>query len=244
MNTKPSIVILHGWGRASSFKEYYGAVMRQIETYGYRVFAPDMPGFGQAEIPVTPLTLTDYAAYVKKFLEKHKIKSVVFIGHSFGGRVALKYIDMYPGDVQALVLCGTPGFTPVRKGKLLLSFFVAKIGGVLFSIPGLGRYAERARAWLYYRVGARDFFRAEGAMRETFKQIVSEKLDGYMKRIHVPTLLFWGERDVIVPLAVGKKMQQIIPGAALSVIPGGGHSVIVDDPKSFMNVFIPFLKKL
>ncbi len=118
---------------------------------------------------------------------------------------------------------------------------ISKIGNFIFSIPGLTNIADKVRGWFYYIIGARDFYRAQGSMRQTFKNIVGEKLEENMKRIHIPTLLIWGEEDVIVPVRIAKKMKETILNSKLVVIPQGRHSVIIDDPEIFVKEVCSFL---
>ena len=132
----------------------------------------DLPGFGASKMPEHPLTLSDYARFLDEYLKMNQIVQPILIGHSFGGRVSLKYNELYPKHTRALILSGTPGFTPIPKKKLLFFITLAKIGGFLFSIPPLSLVQDTVRRWYYYVVGAKEFFRAEGAMRETFKRIV------------------------------------------------------------------------
>jgi pimeloyl-ACP methyl ester carboxylesterase len=47
-------------------------------------------------------------------------------------------------------------------------------------------------------------------------------------RIAVPTLLIWGDRDAISPVAVGAHLASLLPRARLVVVPGGTHSLAVD----------------
>ena len=131
MNKNP-IVILHGWGlRARTFDP----LARELKKRGYRVFVPDFPGFGQTAMPLTPLCLGDYAVFLRDYLNKNNIQMPILIGHSFGGRVSLKYQLLNPKSVRAIILTGTPGFTPIDRKKLILFIVLAKIGKAFFSLP-------------------------------------------------------------------------------------------------------------
>ena len=238
---KHPVVILHGWGLSAKI---FAPLVAELRGQHVQVFAPDFPGFDSLHIPTKPFTLTDYADFLDLYLAKHNIKKAIFIGHSFGGRVALKYQHTYPQKVAALVLTGTPGFTSVSRKKLAIFISIAKIGGTLMSLPVLYRFKDRVRLWAYYIAGARDFYRAEGVMRETFKNIVKEPLLTYMESIRVPTLLVWGQRDIIVPVAVAYKMEKVIHGVRLTVIPNAGHDVSYKSPKMFTAAVLPWLESI
>ncbi|MBI5620288.1 alpha/beta hydrolase [Candidatus Gottesmanbacteria bacterium] len=241
MNHRLTIVILHGWGLSGKRFEPLAVVLQKM---GYRVFAPDLPGFGETAIPDCPLTLSDYARFLDEYLQKHAIENLILIGHSFGGRVSLKYNELYPKSVRALILSGTPGFTPIPKKKLILFITLAKIGKLLFSLPPLSFVQDSVRRWYYYVVGAKEFFRAEGTMRETFKCIVREDLVRAMEAINIPTLLLWGEYDIIVPASIASHMHRVIAGSALIVIPEADHGVPYKQPEVFASYVKRFISNL
>ena len=193
-------------------------------------------------MPGRPYELADYCDLLHENLAEKKLLKVVLIGHSFGGRVALKYSDVYKDGVAGLVLTGTPGVTPVPRKKLFLFIFLAKIGKVFFSIWPLSLIQEKIRLWYYYLVGAREFYRAQGVMRETFKNIVKEDLLPYMKRVAAPTLLVWGATDQITPLWIGNKMHEEIRSSKLVVIQDRGHAVPFKDPDLFVSHIEEFLQ--
>lgn len=235
------IVILHGWGLSGTTFE---PLAQSLKKLGYRVFAPDLPGFGASKIPDHPLTLSDYAQFLDEYLKKYAIVQPMLIGHSFGGRVSLKYNELYPKCIRALILSGTPGFTPIPKKKLIFFITLAKIGGFLFSIPPLSLVEDSVRRWYYYVVGAKEFFRAEGAMRETFKRIVREDLVSSMQAITIPTLLLWGEYDIIVPPSIAERMHRLIVNSEFIIIPEANHGVPYKQPETFTSYVIRFLNSI
>jgi pimeloyl-ACP methyl ester carboxylesterase len=235
------VVILHGWGLSS---KVFTPLITELQKKHILVYAPDLPGFGDSVSPDISLHLADYVEFLNKYCKKNNIKNPVIIGHSFGGRVALRFLERYPDSVHALVLTGTPGFTPVPKKHLVLFIAIAKIGKLFFFIPLFHFFQDRARRWYYYLVGARDYYRAKGVMRDTFKNIVREELVTSMRDVRIPTLLVWGERDIITPLWIAKKMKTIIHNSKLVVIPNAGHGVSYKNPKEFVSSIYDFLLSL
>lgn len=238
---KQTIVILHGWGLSGKSFE---PLVASLAAHGYKAVAPDMPGFGKEDPPPYPWKLRDYARFIDEYLTSRRIKNPVFIGHSFGGRVTLKYMHLHPESACAVILTGTPGFTPIPRTKLLLFIALAKIGGLIFKLPPLNLFSDWIRRWYYYAVGAKDFFRAEGSMRETFKHIVQEELVSAMQSVNVPTLLLWGEYDLIVPPVIARRMKEELPNATLHIIPEADHGVPFKNPDVFVTYVDRFLKSL
>jgi len=208
---------------------------------GYSAYAPDLPGFGKTILPKNPLHLSDYVAFVEKYIKEHSLVNPIFIGHSFGGRIAIKYASMHGHSLSKIILTGAPGYPSVKSWKWCVSYVISKLAHMLFFLPYLHGHEEHIRSWFYTIVGARDYSRASGVMRNTFKNIVSEKLDGYMKQIHIPALLIWGEEDAIVPVQIARRMKRTIVNSKLIVLPHGKHSVIIDDPKTFVKEICSFL---
>jgi pimeloyl-ACP methyl ester carboxylesterase len=238
---KPPIVILHGWGLSGSkFQPLVSLLVKK----GYTVFAPDFPGFGSEAPPASAYHLSDYASFVATYLKKHHIVDPIFIGHSFGGRVSLKFSAMFPGLVRAYILTGTPGFTPVPRKKLMVFIAVAKIGNWIFQLPGFRLVQDSVRKWYYYVVGAREFYRANGVMRQVFKNIVEERLDALMVAIHVPCLLVWGQEDQITPTWIAKRMHETIEKSQLIILPDADHGVSFREPERFVDAIVPFLKTI
>lgn len=238
---RSAVVILHGWGLSG---KTFIPLAEELKKCGYRVWTPDLPGFGEFGMPEHPLTLTDYTRFLDEYIKKNHIEHPILIGHSFGGRVSLKFNELYPNRVRVLILSGTPGFTPIPKKKLILFISLAKIGKLLFSIPPLTLVQDAVRRWYYYVVGAKEFFRAEGTMRETFKHIVKEDLVAAMEAVDVPTILLWGEYDIIVPVTIAERMHQVIAGSELIVIPEADHGVPFKQPEVFASYVRRFLKEV
>ena len=229
------ILILHGWEpSAESAQESYKSFIALLKNKKHRVFAPDMPGFGTAKVPNHPFTVSDYAEWVTRYIRENDIEKPLVIGHSFGGRVAIKLAAKYPLLIHKLVLTGAPGFPPVSKQKISILKLIAKTGGFICSLPLVSLFKPLVRKLFYKSIGAWDYYHAQGVLRETFKNIISEDLGEPMTKIKTETLLVWGAYDLLVPLWIARKMERTIKGSRLHIILGGGHCVIYEDPDKFL----------
>lgn len=238
---KNPIVILHGWNLSASRFE---PLIHELELRKFKVYCPDLPGFGSSKIPDKPLFLSDYASFLDRYLQSRKLKDSVIIGHSFGGRVGIKLVTQKPDVISCLILTGTPGINPVPRSKILFFIILAKFGKVIFSIPILSFLKNQARKFLYKFARASDFYNTDSRLAETFKNIVKEDLSSYLKDIKVPTLLLWGSQDSIVPITVANEMSKLIPRAQPVVISGARHGVPWTHPKLFVDEVENFLSKL
>lgn len=230
-----SIVVLHGWGLHGGV---YGELKKLLEKEGHKVFVPDLPGFGSEPLRSKTMMLDGYVDFLGEFLKSNKIVKPVIIGHSFGGRVAIKYAFKYPQKVTRVVLTGAP---VIRSSvlKRRISRIASIVGGQLFGFLPKAK-TDSLRKLLYSLIGEWDYYRA-GPLKEVFKNIIGEDLVFYAKNIKVPVLLVWGENDRVVPVSDMKKIVKIIPHATFSVVKEAGHKLPYEKPVEFFKAIRPFL---
>ncbi len=84
-------------------------------------------------------------------------------------------------------------------------------------------------------------------MLATARQMLPSDWDAFTAgypQISVPTLIVWGRNDPIVPVGVGERLAQIIPGARLAVIDRCGHCPQEERPEQTLELLRPFLDSL
>lgn len=237
---KKTILILHGWGVSG---KKYKVVTDILQEKGYTVFAPDLPGFGDTKLLKKEMSVDDYVNFVKNFISIKKLSNIILIGHSFGGRVAIKLSASHDPRIAGLILTGSAGIKPKLAFPKRLVMYVAISLGELFRYPFLYWIKNKVRKTLYFIIGEWDYYRA-GDLRETFKRVISEDLISYLHNITIPTLLVWGREDRIIQLSYGKKMNELITNSTLVVVPDRGHKLPYEDPKAFATTILPFLQKI
>lgn len=231
------ILILHGW---QVLVERYLPLKNSFIKAGFKVFVPQLPGFAEGEALPKPYTLDDYVQFVIDFVEKNKLDSFFLIGHSFGGRVAIKLAACQPEKVKAFVLTGVPVIRD-KNFKRTIFLILAKLGKAFLAIPPFYLLEPGARKILYSLAGERDYYQTKGLMRETFKNIVSEDLASLLSKIKVPCLLLWGEKDEAVPVSIAQKIFAKIPKTDLIVISNASHKLPYEDPNLFSKKCLEFL---
>ena len=214
----PVVLMLHGWKQDV---HTFDAITPALAS-AFRVIRLDLPGFGGSETPPVGWNVSEYVVFVATFIQKLGITVDVLVGHSFGGRIALKGLGGGVLKARRLVLVGSAGLTKKDTLRNHLFLVVAKIGkaGSAF-LPFSLR--EHLRRRLYTRAGS-DLLDA-GAMKETFLLTRGEELSSFAQKVRVPTLLIWGEEDSQTPLDQGKRFAELISGAKLVVLPKAGHFV-------------------
>lgn len=234
------ILILHGWKLSG---ERYDELRKELTAKNLRVFAPDMPGFGRGKKLEKPYALSDYVMFVHEYIQQHRLKKPVIIGHSFGGRVSIKLSATYPELVEKLILTGVPGVLLVSRAKLLFFLGLAKAGRLIFKLPVLNQFESLVRKVLYRTARASDYLTSNGNLRETFKKIIAEDLILSMIKITCPVLLLWGAEDSNTPAEIARKMQKYLQKSKLNIVDGEAHGFPFESPKEFASHVIDFINK-
>lgn len=219
------VLLLHGWGRDI---ESLAVLQTHLATYR-STYALDFPGFGLSEPPPTAWSVGDYVCLVTDFMNYFDISKADLLGHSFGGRVAIKLAAAQPERVRRLVLVDSAG---VRQYESSLGFrLVGRLASLtkplLYRLPT--RVRKRVRWWLYSSIDSTDYLTA-GPMRETYKRVIEEDLEPLLPLVQASTLLLWGSKDKATPLKDARVMAKKIPNAKLVVLPKAGHFSFLDQP--------------
>ncbi|OGG26761.1 hypothetical protein A2960_01145 [Candidatus Gottesmanbacteria bacterium RIFCSPLOWO2_01_FULL_39_12b] len=235
---KYPILILHGWN-LNAIK--YDPLITEFKKRGFEVACFDLPGFRCTTSLQSPYTIADYGIYIIDYLKKLKYKEVIVIGHSFGGRVGIYLSLNFPETVKALIITGTPGLGADLTIKEEIYLLAAKTGKKIFSIPHLSNLQDLARRVLYKFVGSYDYYKTQGVLRETFKNIIAYRLEPFLDKITQPTLIVWGEEDKIVPVKVAYGMNRLIKNSKIVIIPKSRHGVPWTNSMTFANEVERFL---
>ena len=233
---KQTIIILHGWKLQALA---YHDLVELLKKNGYTVFAWDLPGFGKEPLPSSSLTLSDYVQFVVDKMKEHKIEHAIFIGHSFGGRIALKLAYQYPKLVKKVILTGVP-VVKNRSFTKKIQLFGAKAGKQISRIILPDSVSDLLRKALYCAIGEWDYYKA-GPLTQTFQNIVAEDLLEYVIHAKVPLVFVWGKNDTIVPVSLLKTLQPIKPDAYYIELPGLGHSPLRDNAYEYFNAIAKYV---
>jgi pimeloyl-ACP methyl ester carboxylesterase len=233
-------LILHGWGGSS---DSWKKVIEILERENIKVIAPDFPGFGKSKTPPQAWALQNFVDWLKEFLEKLKIEKFFLLGHSFGGRVAIKFSLSFPEKIKALILVNSAGIKQKWGPKEILIFYLALLGNAFFAKSFLRRFKDKARNLFYRFFRDRDYGRAKEQMKETMKKVIEEDLLPVLDKIKVKTFIIWGEKDNIVPLKFGKIFKEKIKNSELIIFPKVRHSPHLEIPEEFSKKLIEILKR-
>jgi pimeloyl-ACP methyl ester carboxylesterase len=254
----PAIVLVHGI--TSSSRTWRSVVEPLAE--GHTVLAPDLLGHGRSAKPRGDYSLGAYASGLRDLLAVLRIPRATVVGHSLGGGIAMQFAYQFPERVERLVLVDSGGLGE----EVSLALRAATLPGAEVVMPFLftpvsravGRTASKVLGRVGLRANANVRGLAEGLdslgdgdARRAFVHTARSVIDPRGQRIDardrlylsegVPTLLIWGERDRIIPLAHGVRAHELMPHSRLEVFPGAGHFPFNDDPERFAGVLGDFI---
>jgi pimeloyl-ACP methyl ester carboxylesterase len=228
----------------------------------HTVVAPDLLGHGESAKPRGDYSLGAYAASVRDLLVALGHRRATVVGHSLGGGVAMQFAYEYPVFAERLVLVSSGGLGsevhPILRAatlpgaELVLPAIAHRrlhgVGGRIAS--ALGRIgltigpdlAEMARGYASLAdAGARmAFLHTLRGVLDITGQRVSATDRLYLTEL-LPTLIVWGERDPLIPVAHAHAAHRAMPGSRLEVFAGVGHFPQLHDPVRFALTVADFI---
>jgi pimeloyl-ACP methyl ester carboxylesterase len=216
------VVLLHGLGGRS---EDWDNLSPYLQKAGFRVYTPDLLGFGQSEEPYNAsYSITDQANLMVGFLDAVGLSRVNLGGWSMGGWIAQKVAVDHPDRVHRLILMDSAGlkmpprwdtrlFTPTTPAEL------AQLHALLMPHPpAVPRFV------------AKDILRLNATYGWVIKRALASMMtaqdvtDDDLPSLRMPVLLLWGGQDRITPPSEGWAMHALIPQSLLRIAGECGHA--------------------
>jgi pimeloyl-ACP methyl ester carboxylesterase len=248
------VVLCHG----TPFSSYVwrGIAQALADTDRYQVFVWDMPGYGESDMHTgQDVSLAAQGRVFAELLAHWGTEAPSVVAHDFGGAVSLRAHLLHGARYRALALVdpvalapwGTPSFRllgrhaevfeqlPPALHRALVREYVGSASGpglhptVLDRLvqPWLGEHGQPA---FYRQIAQAD-------------QAHTDEIQDRYGEIGIPALVCWGEEDGWIPLAKGRQLAGLIPGARFEPIAGAGHLVQEDAPAELTAVLLDFLQE-
>lgn len=225
----PTVLALHGWRRTHAD---FAGVFEVGDAgdpggAGLDALAVDLFGFGATPPPPEPWSTEEYARHLLPLFEEPGVLAdeVVVVGHSFGGRVAVRLATMVPDRIERMVLCGVPLLDRSdRRARPARAFRIAR------RLNRVGLIGDDRMEEMRKRYGSADYRAASGVMRDVLVRLLAERYDDVLPGIGCPVELLWGEQDGEVPVEVAVRAQSMLPKATLRVLSGVGHLLPTESP--------------
>lgn len=250
----PPVVLLHGLAATKlSYLPLLPALARN-----HRVIVPDLPGHGESTKPRASYTPAYFASVILGLFDELGLDRAAVIGNSMGGRIALE-VAAESDRVRGLVLLDpAPAGVSFPLYVRLLRMLPTGVGAVpiplrkrivAFGIRSLFADPDRLPRGAYL-AGADEFIRiyrhgrARVALLSAIRGLMTDDEDRFWERmagIETPTLVLWGNEDRLIPVRLGRRLAETMPGARLVVLPGVGHVPqfeVPEDARRRVQVFL------
>ena len=253
---RPVVVLLHGL--ADSLLSWYCNIDALADA-GFRVIAPDLPGFGDSDKPdhleYDPVSAAEFVYDLSQVL---KLEKFSLVGNSAGGLIsglfALEHLDM----VNKMALVSSGGFG--RKVSWLLRAISTPVLGNLVYQPWFNsqisitkRLFHRPPEFLEELLPEMDRMKllpgVKSAVLHSIRSTIN--LRGVRKEAHilerlkdskVPLLTVWRENDQVIPVRYAEDVRRELPQSTVRVIPECGHWPQMEQPGQFNAMLISFLE--
>jgi len=237
----PTVVLIHGLGgRAEDWRD----LAPYLAKAGYRVYRPDLIGYGRSEKPADfSYSIRDEAAFVLQFMDALELRQIDLGGWSMGGAIVQHIAAEHPERIRRLLLFDSAGlfvlptwdlklFTPNSPEELdrldvLLMPHPPKLPG--FLARDIVRVSNE-RAWIIHR--------AINSMLTG-----RDATDKLVPLLKMPVLIEWGGSDNITPLSLGETLHKMIPQSQFVVVPGCGHLAPDQCAAQMAPTVVAFLKQ-
>ncbi|MGB8652472.1 MAG: alpha/beta fold hydrolase [Mycobacteriales bacterium] len=258
VGTAPVVWLIHGIGDSSRTWDDVVPLLSE----GCTVVAPDLLGHGESDKPRADYSVGGFANGMRDLMVVLGVERATLVGHSLGGGVALQFAYQYPERVERLVLVASGGLgaevNPLLRASAVpgASAAIALTSRRLFREPVLALSRQVARLGLLDSSdveevatiweGLRDratrtaFLRTLRSVVDVRGQAVTSRDRLYLAAA-VPTLLVWGDRDPVVPVAHARVAADALPGARLEVVARAGHLPHRSRPEQFVDTVRAFL---
>ncbi|MGB3829050.1 MAG: alpha/beta hydrolase [Ornithinimicrobium sp.] len=259
------VLMIHGSGSPGLF---WLPLLRRLDAI--RAIVVDRPGFGLSDPSAANLSPAGSVVWIGDVLDALELPSAVILGHSMGGLWALRLARAHPDRVRGLVMVGTPSLpgtkaplpfrllgTPGIRGLLArqretpASFrrFASMVGEgntvgdhpeLIDLMVAVGNDPVAGKA-LRHEVGA--LLSPWALLSHTGFRREARITEAHLREFTVPTLLLWGNADPVGNGTVAHRIQRLIPGAELHVVPGG-HAPWLGQPGAVASALLDWVQRL
>jgi 2-hydroxy-6-oxonona-2,4-dienedioate hydrolase len=215
----PVVVLAHGLGCSADYWMRNGP---PLAAAGYRVLAPDLPGYGRTEGPWRGMSIPRQAAWLGGFADALDLPAAVYVGHSISCGSVLELAATRPARVAGLVLAA-----PTDNDRRL-----REMVGLLRDLP---REPLSLVPWIadaYLRAGVVRWLGSWWAAKQ-------HRLLDAARRARCDSLVIVGDRDPVVPGPWAESVAAAL-GGRYTVI-SGAHALIYDAAPAFNQAVLEFV---
>ena len=245
---KPAVVFIHGF----PFNKKMWQPQIDALKNDYHVIIYDVRGHGESEVGDGQYTIELFVDDLIGLLDYIQLKTVVLVGLSMGGYIALRAMERHPERIRALVLCDTKSEPDANENKIRRAQQMQSI-----KEKGLKPFTEGFLKAVFYE----KTFQTNVLAVEIIRNIIlSNSVAGIsgallalaartdttssLANIKVPTLVLVGDHDPLTPYASSRTLKEHIRNSELHIIPDAAHMSNLENVDEFNKHLLAFLKKV
>jgi pimeloyl-ACP methyl ester carboxylesterase len=226
LSDAPIVILVHGVVVSSR----YMIPTAELLARNYRVYAPDLPGYGKSDKPNHTLELPELADILCKWMDAVGIERASMLGNSFGCQIIVEFALRHGHRLEKAILQAP---TTDRHARNLPQ----QMWRLLLNSPLEDPSQAPIQAYDYWLAGWPRIVR-------TVQIAITDPIENKLPYMHVPTLVVRGQEDPIVPQQWAEEVVNLLPDARLVVIPGGGHTLNYSKPLELARVTHAFLTEI
>ena len=217
---------------------------------GYRVLRFDNRGIGATSKPTGPYSSRMLADDAKALVDSLGITDFHLMGVSMGGMIAQEYALTYPGDLRSVAFACTyaaPG--PFCSRMFAMWADMAPVLGVPFVMRDVTLWAftlsffeQRTAELEEFETAMRYMNQPVHAYLAQLAVIQGHDTTGRLGEITTPSLVLAGEEDILIPVALSRRIHEGIPGSEWATTKGG-HGCIWEHPAEFNRTYLDFVAR-
>jgi abhydrolase domain-containing protein 6 len=243
------MILLHGF---TAEKNNWPRFTRNVDSE-FRVIAIDWPAHGESTyVEGGNYTLAAQASRLNAFMEKLGINKAHLVGNSMGGAIAANFASRYPSKVQTLTLMNSGGADnpdteseiekAMQKGENPL---LAKTPKEFEHTFDLSMEKPPFIPWPISAAMANVAAERHARFLAVFKQVhggVTNRDYSYLSKIHVPTLIMWGDADRILDVRNAQMFSAELPKSETIIYQGVGHMPMLEVPNQSATDIVRFIQ--
>jgi pimeloyl-ACP methyl ester carboxylesterase len=235
------VVQLHGWPDSWRFWERLLACLPA----SVHALALSQRGYGDADRPQTGYRPEDSVADLAGFLDTVGLERAIVVGHSWGSLTAQRFAVEHPDRTLGTVLIGA-----LRSFDHSDLHELWQVVAELADPIDRGFVREFQQSTLaqpvsddYFETIVSESLKMPAAVwRATFAEFVDIDRSVELESIAAPTIVFWGDQEIICPREDQDELAARIPGAELVVYEGAGHALHWEEPERFAGDLVGFVE--
>lgn len=238
-------IFLHGLGFTSGGEDWFPCIKEGLAE-SVHVFATDQLGWGAGDRPDWRYSFSYLVDHVRELQDALGLEKTNIVGHSLGGWVGATLAYESPDRVNKLVLVANAGLNP-NPPPNLAAFKAPSHDDIVAGLQDikdddLRNVMIEARQRNANTPGAVDAYLKLAEMFQDMDMRRRHYLERRLPFIKVPTMLVYGEQDLIYPPVEGRELFRTrIPNVRYELLPDTGHFIPTQRPKELTALLRDFL---